>query len=229
MILKMVESEIEQVVSFHTNGEDRGSWDLKELCATVSTIFPLHEEEKLLIQGFAEHGESKLESVEQRTKLIEHISNLAIKKYQEIVVQKATFPELVLELERQVLLRSMDNLWIDHLVAVDYLRTGIGLRGYGQRDPLVEYKKETYRMFNELLSAIQKEVVYSVYKITVGTELPPSVVEKGNLNFQGAEKTMVTDMPIKSDKPTNSDGKEIGRNDLCFCGSGKKYKKCHGA
>jgi preprotein translocase subunit SecA len=58
-----------------------------------------------------------------------------------------------------MLLRSIDNLWVDHLVAVDYLRTGIGLRGYGQRDPLVEYKKETYRMFNELLSLIQKELV----------------------------------------------------------------------
>jgi preprotein translocase subunit SecA len=226
MIFKMIEAEIEQIVSFHTNAEDRGVWDLKELCGTISTIFPLSDEEQSFIIAFASRGESKLESVEQRTKLIEHISELAQKKYEQIVVQKAAFPELIIELERQVLLRSMDNLWIDHLVAVDYLRTGIGLRGYGQRDPLVEYKKETYRMFNELLSAIQKEVVYSVYKISIGTELAPSIIEKGNLNFQGAEKTTVTDMPLKSDKPTTAEGKEIGRNDVCFCGSGKKYKKC---
>jgi preprotein translocase subunit SecA len=109
------------------------------------------------------------------------------------------------------------------------LRTGIGLRGYGQRDPLVEYKKETYRMFNELLNAIQKEVVYTVYKVSIGLELAPSVIQQGkNMTFQGAQKTAVGDQVETEAKPHDSSGKVIGRNDACPCGSGLKYKKCHG-
>src|SRR3989339_621462 len=85
---------------------------------------------------------------------------------------------MMLEIEKQVLLRG-----------IDYLRTGIGLRGYGQHDPLVEYKKETYRMFNELLNLIQKEVVYLIYKVNLGIRLAPSMMNKDNLILKGAEKT----------------------------------------
>jgi preprotein translocase subunit SecA len=156
--------------------------------------------------------------------------NLAESKYEEMIVKKANQPELVLEIEKQILLRSIDTLWIDHLVAIDYLRTGIGLRGYGQRDPLVEYKKETYQMFNELLNAIQKEVVYSIYKVSIGIELAPSLMEKANVNYQGAQKTSSSgELSLSVPTSTTTDGKEVGRNDPCWCGSGKKFKKCHGA
>ena len=134
---------------------------------------------------------------------------------------------MILEIEKQVLLRAIDNLWVDHLVAVDYLRTGIGLRGYGQHDPLVEYKKETFRMFNELLNLIQKEVVYLIYKVNLGIQLAPSVMNKGNLVLQGASKTS-NDVPVAVGKQKDESGHVIGRNDPCPCGSGKKYKKCHG-
>jgi preprotein translocase subunit SecA len=230
MIFKMIEEEIEQVVSFHTNTEDISSWNMKEICQTLATILPLQEEEKTHLASFSIQTTDRLEIVVLRTKIIEYCKTIFEKRYEELLVKKTPQPELLLELEKQMLLRSIDNLWIDHLVAVDYLRTGIGLRGYGQRDPLVEYKKETYRMFNELLQSIQKEVVYSIFKVSIGIQMAPSIMEQQEkATFHGAEKTTITDSPAKSDKPQNSEGEEIGRNDFCFCGSGKKYKRCHGA
>jgi preprotein translocase subunit SecA len=228
----MIEEELEQIVSFHTNSEGQESWDMKEIIESVATIFPLSDEQKAEIMKKGEHGEGKLSAVESRTALIEHLSTLAEVKYEELLIKKAPHPEVMIEVEKQILLRSIDNLWVEHLVAIDYLRTGIGLRGYAQRDPLVEYKKETYRMFNELLSSIQKEVVYLIYKISVGLQIAPSVMAKeNNLNFAGASKT--TDgsevQSIMGGKEKDSDGNVVGRNDQCPCGSGKKYKKCHGA
>lgn len=153
---------------------------------------------------------------------------VANKKYDETLVSKVEDQKMLIEIEKQVCLRSIDNLWIDHLVAIDYLRTGIGLRGYGQRDPLVEYKKETYHMFNELLALIQKEVVYSVYKVGLGLQLAPSVMEKSKMVLKGAEKNSVTNKGGQSNKVRNEEGEKVGRNDSCPCGSGKKYKKCCG-
>jgi preprotein translocase subunit SecA len=117
------------------------------------------------------------------------------------------------------------------LVAVDYLRTGIGLRGYAQQDPLVEYKKETFRMFNELLNLVQKEVVYLIYKVTVGLQIAPSVMAKEhNVRLSGAAKTAdgTEVQSITSGKEKDAEGHVVGRNDQCPCGSGKKYKRCHG-
>jgi preprotein translocase subunit SecA len=219
------------MVSFHTSPENQGEWNMQEIAETVQTIFPLRPEEKEKINGFSNPQKEKIDAVEERTNLLNYLQELAALRYEELLVRKATDPRLIIEVEKQMLLRSIDTLWVEHLVAIDYLRTGIGLRGYGQRDPLVEYKKETYRMFNELLAAIQKELVYSIYKMSIGIQLAPSVMESQKLELQGAAKTTGDDgkQKVETAKHTNADGKEIGRNDLCYCGSGKKFKKCHGA
>ncbi len=224
MILEMVEQEIEGVVSFHTNYEDRNTWNFKEIVETVATIFPLSAEEKNKILNFKPSSSSGIPEVEERSELTDYLVKLAKEKYEELLVKKVSEPEFLLEIEKQVLLRGIDNLWIDHLVAIDYLRTGIGLRGYGQRDPLVEYKKETYHMFNELLSMIQKEVVYTIYKVTLGIEMAPAAMAAQNLVFSGAEKEAGENQTVVR----KNQNKEIGRNDPCPCGSGKKFKKCCG-
>lgn len=234
MILDMVEQEIEQVISFHTNAESRREWNVKEILETVSTIFALSDEEKKFISDLASgEREQKLDDMEIRTKIIEYLVDLAKQKYEVLLVKTVPHPEMLLEIEKQVLLRAIDNLWVDHLVAVDYLRTGIGLRGYAQQDPLVEYKKETFRMFNELLSLIQKEVVYLIYKVNLGIQLAPSIMDRRNaLHFKGASKNTdaeVEDHVVSKTKEKDAEGKVVGRNDVCPCGSGKKYKKCHGA
>jgi len=124
---------------------------------------------------------------------------------------------------------------------MDYLRGSIGLRGYGQRDPLVEYKKEAYRLFRELNELIRRQVVYSIYKTGDALELAPQLVaslqkqnDKQNLKFSGAAKVSTEHQPgetidLVRDKIKDESGKVVGRNDLCPCGSGKKFKKCCGA
>jgi len=223
LVLDMIEAEIEQVISFHTNAEDKNDWNMKEISEVVSTIYPVTEEEKNKILNFGEHGDQKLEAVTERTHIIEFLTELAKEKYQKLLVEAIGNKDIQIEMEKQIMLRSMDLLWIDHLVAVDYLRTGIGLRGYGQRDPLVEYKKETYTMFNELLSAMQHEVVYSIFKVSVGLQPAPALMQRKNLKYSGPEGEVVD----INTKVKNEEGDKVGRNDLCPCGSGKKYKKCH--
>jgi len=105
-----------------------------------------------------------------------------------LAMQQAS-DDIMTEIERQVLLRAVDTLWVDHLVEMDYLRTGIGLQGYGQRDPLIEYKKQSFHLFNTLQSNIQKEVVYSFYKVGIGLKLAPTIMADDALVLQGAEKT----------------------------------------
>jgi len=130
-------------------------------------------------------------------------------------------------------LRSIDSQWIDHLEGMDYMRKGIGLRGYGQRDPLVEYKKEAYRLFHELNALIQKQVVYSIFKIVdfsranqqaIG-QMISNVDRPKNLVFNSGDETNA--VPV-AQKLKDSEGHKIGRNDPCPCGSGKKYKRCCG-
>jgi len=227
MILDMIEQEIEQVISFHTNTEDRKDWNVKEIIETAVTIFPLSESEKQKVGELVDvKREQKLDDVAARTSLIEYFTELAKEKYENLLVKQVHDANLLLEIEKQVLLRAIDNLWVEHLVAVDYLRTGIGLRGYGQHDPLVEYKKETYRMFNELMNFIQKEVVYVIYKVNLGIQFAPSVMQRGNMILSGPE---TEGTPVAGGKTKDTEGKVIGRNDPCPCGSGKKFKKCHGS
>ena len=233
MVMSMVEEELEQVISFHTNSEAREEWNMQEVTEVVATIFPLSADEKQKLLAFKNPSGEKMDAMEERERIVQFLLELAARKYEDLLVKKVNNAEVMAEIEKQVLLKSIDNLWVDHLVAIDYLRTGIGLRGYGQRDPLVEYKRETYRMFNELLNLIQKEVVYTIFKMSIGIELAPSIMESGNLQLQGAAKTTEVGNGVESAKSKlktlTSDGKEVGRNDPCPCGSGKKFKKCHGA
>ncbi len=125
--------------------------------------------------------------------------------------------ELMRELERMVILKVVDEKWMDHLDAMDQLRQGIGLRAYGQKDPLIEYKFEGYEMFNEMIRSIKEDVTRYIFRVNVvqEQERPKNIVE----NKYAEEETK---KPIRKER-------QVGRNDLCPCGSGKKYKKCCGA
>jgi len=134
--------------------------------------------------------------------------------------------------EKYLLLQVIDQQWKDHLLNVDHLKEGIGLRGYGQRDPLIEYKRESFELFQSMLERIQDRVVKILWKIELAREgdreesqrvqraLPPQP-PKQQLTFSGAPKEAAA--PVKRAQA------KVGRNDPCPCGSGKKYKKCHGA
>jgi len=138
--------------------------------------------------------------------------------YQARASQKERFgDEMLHEVERFVLLETYDELWMNHLDAIDSLRDGIGLRGYAQKDPLVEYKQESFAMFESLLARIDSTVAHRIFRIQV--QMPEQFSRPNN----GVENRSDTTTP----KQIKNQGKEMGRNDPCWCGSGKKWKKCH--
>ncbi len=206
IILQDVENEIEQVVSFHTAAEQAAYWNLGEIYQVCSTIFPVNERLQTDLNEFTKNDNHKLDKAMARTAIIEHLNSLAQKKYREIEDKAKEMNVNWLELEKAVLLRSIDTLWIEHLEAMSSVRQGIGLRGYGQRDPLVEYKKEAYRLFNELNSFIQKEVVYSIFKVGA---------------IQTAEKSMFS-APSISDRAQNFSAPAKVMNDKTASFSGFK-------
>jgi preprotein translocase subunit SecA len=155
--------------------------------------------------------------------------------------RRETGDEAMGVLERIVLLRVIDSLWVEHLTAVDDMRRGIGLRAYSQRDPLNEFKVEAYRMFDELKATIRHDVSNNIFRLSVAREAVPQQprrVTEGRIdiaagavaaeaaiaagNGNGAGPQVAQNQPVRA-------GPKIGRNDPCWCGSGKKYKRCHGA
>ena len=130
--------------------------------------------------------------------------------------------EFMRYLEKMVMLQVVDAQWKDHLLGMDHLKEGIGLRGYGQRDPLIEYKKEAYELFGDLTARISTESVSRLFKVQVRQESEIKKVQKPQrISYNTGEGAAPAG-------PTKREGKKIGRNDPCPCGSGKKYKKCHG-
>ncbi len=128
------------------------------------------------------------------------------------------------QLERVVMLQTVDNLWKDHLLSMDHLKEGIGLRGYAQQNPLLIYKKEGFEMFNEMIARVKEEALAILFRIQI--EEPKKIDDlrapkEQKLSFSGGEG------PAKP-KPARRKAKKIGRNAPCPCGSGKKYKKCCG-
>jgi preprotein translocase subunit SecA len=166
------------------------------------------------------------------------------RRYQER--EQALTPELMRQIERYVMLQVIDEKWREHLHQIDIIKEGIGLRAYGQKDPLVEYKRESYAMFMELMNGINARTVELLFKAHPANAAAPQVrpvamqVYKPEL---AAPAVMAPEGPMEQTagplgtqqaerpklKPVVKDGPRVGRNDPCPCGSGKKYKKCCGA
>jgi preprotein translocase subunit SecA len=177
-----------------------------------------------------------------RTRITEYLFELAKNRYDELERQiEEAKPGLMPQIEKAVALRSFDTLWVEHLSQIEYLRTGIGLRGYGQRDPLVEYKREAYQLFTGLLDSIEKQIVYGIFKLAeaqvasskTATAPTASLLSRRGVTFSAPAKEMSkgserAEAELIKEKPRTPGGEKIGRNDPCPCGSGKKYKKCHG-
>ncbi len=136
------------------------------------------------------------------------------------------------EIIKYAYLSSIDNLWIDHLDAVDDMREGIGLRGYGQRDPLVEYKAEAYTMFERLMAQIDSEFAKRLFRIQIGQQPVAPVAQAIEIKPDAVKPTstnndFLTAMQTLQKTSVENEHKKLGRNDPCWCGSKKKYKKCH--
>ncbi|MDP9274005.1 MAG: SEC-C metal-binding domain-containing protein, partial [Chloroflexota bacterium] len=138
--------------------------------------------------------------------------------------------ELTRAVERWVLLRTIDTHWVEHLTAMEELREGIYLRGYGQQDPLVAYKREAHGFFEEMEARIASGVAQTILRVTVRTAEQAEQEEKTQTTQTGGGSTTTTTRTSGNGKPASGSApsKLPGRNEPCWCGSGKKFKKCHG-
>ena len=175
-----------------------------------STIIPFDEQSVKQIA-------KQLEQYSSHEQKIEFLNNVATDLYKK---REENLGNLIRQVEKFVMLSVIDKLWMDHLDVIENLRQGIGLRGYGQKDPLVEYKNEAFTMFEKLIGTIDDEVVHTIYKIQVQSSVPHEHIPQNQVENIPAEE-------VSSSKPVQNSNKKPGRNDPCWCGSGKKYKKCH--
>ncbi len=150
--------------------------------------------------------------------------------------------QIMRQVEKQVMLQVLDNLWKDHLASMDYLRQGINLRAYAQRDPKQEFKRESFGLFNTLLDSIKAEVVRVLFHVRIASREEIEAMEEQrrreqeNLQLRHANASSLhdddqegaVDTTKSAATPFVRGGEKVGRNDACPCGSGKKYKQCHG-
>jgi preprotein translocase subunit SecA len=214
-VLSMLENQIQDIVSVHS-ADIRGKWDVKNIWDFSNNIAPLGTEIKTKIGEIVNSSQSDEEA---RGNLSDVVFGAILEDYKK--KEEEIGYDSLRQIEKMILLRSIDMLWMEHLSAIDSLRDGIGLRGYGQRDPLVEYKKEAYNMYHSLLHSIEQNVVNSLFKIQIARKVE-SPMENKKITVSGGS----VDETVENKPETNQD--KVGRNDLCPCGSGKKYKKCCG-
>ncbi|MDQ0089915.1 preprotein translocase subunit SecA [Paenibacillus anaericanus] len=206
IIIDMIKPVIERIVEAHTSSDIPEEWELQDVVDYINS--------KLLDEGAISKDDLW---GKEPNEMVEFIFDKVMVKYD--VREEALGPEMVREFEKVIALRSVDSKWMDHIDAMDQLRQGIHLRSYGGTDPLREYQFEGFEMFNQMVATIQEEVATYIMKAQVETNQErQAVVDEDKISTSGepAEKR-----PVQR-------GDQIGRNDLCPCGSGKKYKHCHG-
>ena len=205
MITDEVENCVNSVIPEDGSAED---WDVQELNNVLLPIIPLKRIQ--LDDEMLKHG--------TREDLAQKLKEEAVKVYE---AKEAEFPDpdQIREVERIILLRVIDNKWMDHIDDMELLRQGIGLVGYGQKDPVVEYKTRAFKMFNDMIDAIQEDTVRMLYHVHVEQKIEREQVAK----VTGTNKD---DTSVK--KPVQRKEDKVYPNDPCPCGSGKKYKQCCG-
>ncbi|WLV26049.1 preprotein translocase subunit SecA [Aciduricibacillus chroicocephali] len=208
----MIRSAISRQVSAHTTDEDMDNWELDTIVE--------YAENNLLEQGDLTVDELKGKEPEEITDLL--MDKVKV-RYDE--KEEEMTPEQMREFEKVIVLRSVDSKWMDHIDQMDQLRQGIHLRAYGQNDPLREYQLEGYQMFDQMVAEIEEEVATYIMKAQVAESenIEREEVAKNTQAVAGGG----TNEEEKKKKPIVH-GERVGRNDPCPCGSGKKYKNCHG-
>ena len=204
MIEEWIHDELESLVAIHLAGEHPDEWDFEALYAALRQMLPLAPD--LTPETLREAP---------RDELVEELKELASEAYDQREEQFG--PDGMRMVERAWLLKVIDEHWIHHLTAIDDVWEGIGLRAYGQRDPLIEYKVEAANMFDALLGAIHHDVVYNIFRLELRQE--PA---------RRPQPAMSTNREDEAGRQPVKTARKVGRNEPCPCGSGQKYKKCHG-
>lgn len=229
-----IKDEVERVVSFNC-AETEENCDPKEIFENVRSIMPADD---LVFKKIEEYMNSKNKNASEKISVItEYLVGLAKEIYNK--KEQEIREDSMRAIEKAIMLQTIDNLWMNHLDEIDYLREGIGLRGYGQRDPLIEYKREAFHMFSGLMDNIRSTIARTIFKVTLVAPRQEESRQPKNLTYKGAEEVEQFGAAKKiqneggsakeesKQAPIVNDNK-VGRNDPCPCGSGKKYKKCCG-
>jgi preprotein translocase subunit SecA len=255
-ILAWVDEVVENVVLAHTESEFSEEWDLDTLCQQMQALYGTD----MTAEELREDPDVDAAS---REGLIHEFQEDAREGYEEKEAEFGTNPDtqnpLLRDVERYLVLQTVDRRWREHLENMEYLRDGIHLRGLAQKDPLVEYRHEGHLMFEELGRGIREEVVTTLFHVQLAPEAAEAMQEAprpaagdGKLSYEheslagsqaiaaagatsGAGMTAASMTPVGGGGAVGTmtrrvaDEDKIGRNDPCWCGSGKKFKKCHGA
>jgi preprotein translocase subunit SecA len=233
-VMEMIREEIEETTASHLPDRQPEAWNIEGLLADIATIFPVEG-------GLAAEDFYNREADDIADELFEIASEAYEKREQQIGEPTARL------LERLVMLQTIDRLWVEHLTAMDEMRQGIGLQAYGQQDPLVAYKREAHDMWEQLLANIRRTIARAIYHTQLAaTPQPrvPTAAPRQAPSEDGAAANAVTppspsgvqtqrlreNREVQAAVPAARDvsGKKVGRNEPCPCGSGRKYKRCHG-
>ena len=209
---------IEEIAEAHASDEiDTKEWDWKLIDDAFYKQFKFRP-------GFSVESEVGGKPIQTADDLIE----LGSERVHQLYDQRETeFTEPVMrQIEKIVMLQTLDALWKDHLLAMDHLKEGIGLRGYAQQNPLVEYQKEGFTMFESLMAVMQQDVVEKVYSVQVQRQQDVEQIQQAKPQRVVMSHGDQTETPAAA--PAKREENKVGRNDPCPCGSGKKYKRCHG-
>jgi preprotein translocase subunit SecA len=246
-ITEMTDKQIRAAVGTYLTGPD-DSWDVEGLQREIKTIFPFLPEELEDPDEVYSMDSSEIEEI-----LIDEIQTVHDQRIEEFGADGMSM------IERYVLLRQIDSHWVEHLTAMENMRQGIGLQAVGQRDPLVQYKRVSFEMFEELMGDIEVDVAHQVYRLAPAPENQTSTTQNQSVSAgRGAETTTSNDGESADSVTSNGRAQasiarggagqsklaavaerhgaganvakkqKIGRNDPCHCGSGKKFKRCHG-
>src|SRR5213080_281533 len=235
--LELAEGIAEDLIAAHADAETASEeWDWKAIDDAVFAQFNfrlnLPEEERAGVRTGA-------------------LQNLLVERVRKVYEQReATFGAPIMRhLEKLIMLQTLDALWKDHLLNMDHLKEGIGLRGYGQVNPLQAYQKEGYEMFEEMIRRMESDVVEKLMSVQIRTEAAPGMPQRAAVAPSGAEDALPAELEALQRRQRQAarvtlshgeqaqaqkvetvrrDGDKVGRNDPCPCGSGKKFKKCHG-
>lgn len=237
--LRLLSEELDHVISFHTAVEE-GEWNVAEIVNEANAMYSTLDEKEALKKFESIRDDRSKDEIEKRTLILEYLLGEAKKVYRE--KEKLIGKEIWNTIQKSLYLRSLDTLWMNHLDEIDYLRQGIGLRGYGQRDPLIEYKREAFDLFLGLMDTVRKTYLMTILKVEQRVE--PTAEKPREMQFRGASENIESFATLKGEAQAGGGSTQagespkqtpivnaevIGRNDPCPCGSGKKFKKCHGA
>src|SRR6267143_4983109 len=213
---------VQDAVNERCESRHPDNWDLEGLVAQLSAVYPLPPFNELAPDEF---GATKEAAVER---LMEYADAAYQAKEAELT------PEVMRGAEKWIVLRTIDSKWISYLTMMEHFKEGIGLRAFGQKDPLVEKKNEAFKAFQELLNDIQFDIASTVFRVQLVKEPPTPTPPTALATARGRQAGAATATATAS-SPNGGEGSaapvaagKLGRNDPCWCGSGKKYKKCHG-